>query len=397
LSEEELLKLLRDVESQHSERKATLSDATAVRKTICAFANDLQQWGTAGVIFIGVHDNGNCANTPITDELLRTIADMRSDGNILPLPRLDVERRVLNGCEVAVIMVHPAKDPPVRYKSTVWVRVAGSNRVASDADLRVLTEKRRAHDLPFDLRPLSSARVEDLDLEWFTREYLPAAVGEAELQTNDRAGDARLASVRFVSPPPEYLPTVMGLLVSGNEPTAYVPGAYVQFLRLDGLELSDPIKDQKTFTGKISELISDLEETLKAHISIATDIASHTREIQHPEYPFAALQQIVRNAVLHRTYEMTNAPTRITWFNDRIEIQNPGGPFGQVTPENFGSPGLTDYRNPHVAEAMRVLGYVQRFGLGLEIARREMRKNENPAPEFFVDASNVLVTLRRRA
>ncbi len=56
-----------------------------------------------------------------------------------------------------------------------------------------------------------------------------------------------------------------------------------------------------------------------------------------------AIHQIVYNAVMHRTYEETNAPTRVYWYNDRIEITSPGGPYGNVTPENFGKPGITDY------------------------------------------------------
>jgi ATP-dependent DNA helicase RecG len=65
-------------------------------------------------------------------------------------------------------------------------------------------------------------------------------------------------------------------------------------------------------------------------------------EERTPSVPFEALQQLIRNAVLHRTYESSNAPARITWFDDRVEIQSPGGPFGQVTVETIGQPGLTD-------------------------------------------------------
>ena len=63
---------------------------------------------------------------------------------------------------------------------------------------------------------------------------------------------------------------------------------------------------------------------------------------------------------------------RVDWFDDRIEIHNPGGPFGSVTQESFGRPGVTDYRNPNLAEAMRALGYVQRFGAGISIARKAL-------------------------
>jgi ATP-dependent DNA helicase RecG len=105
---------------------------------------------------------------------------------------------------------------------------------------------------------------------------------------------------------------------------------------------------------------------------------------------------LARNAILHRTYEGTNAPVRINWFSDRIEIHSPGGPFGQVTKENFGQPGVTDYRNPHLAEAMRVLGYVQRFGLGIQIARQMLADNGNPPPEFDVEQNFILALVRRR-
>ena len=75
---------------------------------------------------------------------------------------------------------------------------------------------------------------------------------------------------------------------------------------------------------------------------------------------------------MHRSYEATNTPVRVYWFDDRIEIHNPGGPFGSVTQENFGQPGITDYRNPNLAEALRALGYVQRFGAGIAIARKAL-------------------------
>src|SRR5207253_2834366 len=128
-------------------------------------------------------------------------------------------------------------------------------------------------------------------------------------------------------------------------------------------------------------------------ISVASDFISSPTEIRRPDYPIAALQQLARNAILHREYEGTNAPVRITWFNDRIEIQNPGGPYGQVTKRNFGQPGVTDYRNPHLAEVMKNLGYVQRFGAGIQIARRELANNGNPELEFTVEDTYVFALI----
>ncbi len=87
---------------------------------------------------------------------------------------------------------------------------------------------------------------------------------------------------------------------------------------------------------------------------------------------------------------------RIQWFSDRIEILSQGGPYGQVNRENFGRPGVTDYRNPHLAEAMRNLGYVQRFGVGIAVARKELEKNGNPPLEYATEDTHVLAIVRRR-
>jgi len=89
-------------------------------------------------------------------------------------------------------------------------------------------------------------------------------------------------------------------------------------------------------------------------------------------------------------------PNRIREAICAFANDSPGGTFGQVTRENFGHPGITDYRNPYLAEAMKVLGYVQRFGVGIPIARQELKKNGNPPPEFGIEPTNILVTVRKR-
>ena len=67
-----------------------------------------------------------------------------------------------------------------------------------------------------------------------------------------------------------------------------------------------------------------------------------------------------------------------------------------MTKENFGL-GATDYRNPLVAEILGHLGFAQRFGFGVPLARRELRRNGNPPPEFDFQPSHVGVTVRAAA
>ncbi|HLC15538.1 MAG TPA: ATP-binding protein [Thermodesulfovibrionia bacterium] len=255
-----------------------------------------------------------------------------------------------------------------------------------------MIEKRRSGNLPFDQYPVVSASLDDLDISLFQKAYLPFAISPEVLELNERSIEQQLISLRFLSK--KGIPDIASIIVFGKDPVAWIGGAYIQFLRIDGTEITDPIKDQKVITGPMPYQISQLDEILKAHIFISSDVTKGLKEQKQPDYPFIALQQLTRNAILHRTYESTNAPTRIYWFNDRIEIHNPGGLYGQVNESNFGK-GVTDYRNPLLAEAMKVLGYVQRFGMGIPLAYKECQKNGNPVPEFTFNPSYVLVTVKK--
>lgn len=396
MTDRELEQLFIDMESDRVERKASASDGAKIRQAVCAFANDMPDHRLPGVVFIGVNDDGSCASLRVTDELLCELAGMRSDGNILPLPNMSVQKRVIRGCELAAVVVAPSDFPPVRFKGQVWIRVGPRRAIASADEERRLSEKRLSKDLPFDLSPVRSATAHDLDLDLFQRTYLPAAVAPEVLERNQRSPQQQMASVRFVSAAEPPVPTVVGLLAVGKTPADYVPGAYVQFLRIEGKLLTDPIADRKECHGPLVDLLRQLDELLRANIHVSTDVKSGPVESRKPDYPLAALQQLFRNAVMHRNYQTSNAPVRITWFSDRIEIQNPGGPFGQVTRQNFGRPGITDYRNPNVAEVMKTLGYVQRFGVGIQIAVKALEDNGNPRPDFDVQDEHVLVVVRRR-
>ena len=397
MTDQELEELLNDLESDRLERKESASDGDRIRQAICAFANDLPDHQQPGILFIGANDRGEGVGLAISDQLLLTLANMRSDGNILPMPSMVVLKQKLKGHDMAVVIVQPSDSPPVRYKGTVWVRVGPRRGIANPDDERRLSEKRRFRDIPADIRPILSAPMSALDDMVFQRVYIPSAVSVEVLEQNERDIDHQYLAAKFAHPGPPACPTVLGLLSVGQSPTDWIPGDYVQFLRIDGTSITDPVQSARELRGPLPDILSELDELLKINIQATVDFTSATTEMQRPDYPLVALQQIVRNAVLHRSYENTNAPVRLYWFRDRVEIQNPGGPFGQVTRANFGMDGAYDYRNPNLAAVMRDLGYVQRFGMGIAMTRHAMATNGNPAPEFQVEDSFVAVILRRQS
>lgn len=392
----ELELMLRDLESDSVERKEAFSrDAhNSVREAVCAFANDLPGHSRAGVVFIGARDDGTPAGLPITDDLLLSLADIKTDGNIVPPPTLTVQKRKLLGTEMAVIEVQPADSPPVRYRGRIHIRIGPRRAIATAQDERILNEKRRHRDRPADVQPVPGATLADLDRLFFEETYLNAAFAPDVVEANDRTFEQRLAATKMIVEADDPTPTILGLLVLGVSTRDFLPGAYIQFLRVAGTDLSDPIADEQAIDGVVASVLLRIDEKLASHNRVAVDLTGGALERRTQPYPLVALQQVIRNAVMHRTYEATNMPVRVYWYDDRIEVTSPGGPFGVVNAENFGSPGVTDYRNPNLAESLRVLGFVQRFGAGIPTARRALSENGNPPIEFSVQPNYVGVAIR---
>lgn len=375
LTDDEISALFRDTESDRAERKRNFQAAAdRIRQAICAYANDLPNHRQPGVIFVGQDDDGSCSGINIDDELLKTLGGLRSEGLILPFPVMSVSRREIDGCTVAVIEVAPSTQPPVRLEGRTWIRVGPRRAIATAEEERRLTEKQVWQNLTFDARPCSDAALDDLDLRRFETEYVPSATSPEIRRENGRSTEEKLRALRLISR--DGHPTNAALLLLGKEPRQYLSGAYIQFLRLDGPELVDPIRDQKEVGGTVPDQVRQIEELMRLNVRTTMAIGGAQRREQ-PDYPVEALEQLIRNALLHRTYNDSTMPVKVYWYSNRIEIINPGGLYGEVNQDTIWQ-NVTAYRNPLLAEGLKSLGVVERFGYGLVQARHALEVNGNP-------------------
>jgi ATP-dependent DNA helicase RecG len=389
----EIRALIRDLETDRVERKASYSDSDSVKQAVCSYANDLPGHRLPGIVAIGVDDkNGKPVGLRVDDKLLTSLGHIRDNGQIYPFPVMSVERLAIDDQDIAVIVVQPSTSPPVKFKGRTCIRVGPRHGIATPEEESRLTEKRRHSALPFDARGLGGAGLTDLDMESIRTEIIPQLVAPDVLQQNGRTLEQQLSALRLVDPDGNVTPA--GILTAGVDPTALLPGAWTQFLRLEGTDLGSAVLSSHRVSLTVPESIRQLEEIMRGHIETAVSFVGVEREERRPDVPFESLQQILRNALMHRTYENTATPVRVSWFEDRVEILSPGGPYGTVTVENFGSPGLADYRNPTLAGLLGQLGYVQRFGVGLEVARHHLHANGNPPLEIQAEQTFVNVTVR---
>ncbi len=389
ITQDQLLELLSDLESDRVECKESSKNTDKLSEAVTAFANDLPGHQLPGYLIIGVDDNRNFVGLNVSDELLTSLGGLRSDGNIQPLPLINVAKFVFLEGEVAVVEVFPSKLPPVRYKGRVWIRVGPRRASASEQEERTLTERRVSHASTFDAQPCLDATIQDLAVNQFQNSYLSFAVNEEVIRENHRDTKQQLASLRFFDLKNDCS-TNAGILLFGKNPLVWIPGAYIQFLRLDGNTLSDEVFSERTVSGDLASSLRELETLTRLQIEQHPERESLMRERLEWTYPEIALRELFSNAVLHRSYDST-APIRFYWFSDRIEIQSPGGLYGEASKENF--PNQNSYRNPVLAEAMKNLGFVNKFGRGVARAQDALMKNGNPPASFDFDNNYVRVTV----
>ena len=392
ISEEELRRLLHDLESDRVERTVAVTNTDKFCEAICAFANDMPSNNQPGYLIIGARDkDGAIEGIEVTDKLLQQLSNYADSGQIVPLPSVTVEKMSLTEGDLAVVEVRPSDMPPVRYRGRVWIRRGPRKAIANEQDERILTEKRVHHARSFDLRPCRGCRHDDLALDLFQLTYRKAAVAPELIAENDRDMLLQMASLGFWCTE-DACATNAGAILFAEDPLNWFPGAAIQYVRYEGDALDSEPLDERRFKGDLITLLREIDSFLKTLFPSQPEAVSPLKEEIRTPYPMPAVRELLMNAVMHRDYE-SNAAIRLYWFSDRIEIQNAGGLYGAVTPETF--PNQNDYRNPKIAEAMKILGYVNTFGRGIARAQRFLRENGNPQAAFKIDEpGHFLATIR---
>ena len=335
---------------------------------------------------IGVNDDGSLSGLKVTDDLLKFFAGLRTDGNILPIPALTVDHVSFDDGDVIVVKVLPSAEPPVRYKGRCYVRIGPRKDIASRAEENILSEKRRSSIKSFDMMACSEASLEDLELSAIKNLYLPKAIAEDILADDDRSLKEQMASLRLYDREKDC-PTNAAVLLFGKNTKYFFPGAYIQHVLFDGLDNAAEILNQNEFSGSLVSMLPRLDAFVEtAVVQKSLSPVSLLQEVIKVNYPQWAIRELLMNAVMHMDYQ-SNTPTKFYQYSNRLEIVNPGGLYGNARPENF--PDVNDYRNPVIAEALKVLGYVNKFNRGIARVQKELAENGNGRANFTVDKITV--------
>lgn len=264
--------------------------------------------------------------------------------------------------------------------------------MANEAQERILNERRHAGLRPFDNQPCLGSSLSELAMDLFLATYRPQAVAREVIEENHRTVEEHMASLRLFDLR-AGCPTHAAILLFAKDPLQWLPHAYVEFVRFGGTSTAAEVLLEKRFTGDLLTLLRSFDAFLKQIPNGRPVAISTLQESFVVDYPELAIRELAMNAILHRSYEAAS-PIRFFQFLDRLEIHSPGALYGEATPENF--PRQTSYRNPTVAEALKILGFVNRYGRGVARAQDALHRNGSPEARFEFGDTFFLATIPAR-
>ncbi|MCB9473185.1 MAG: putative DNA binding domain-containing protein [Candidatus Delongbacteria bacterium] len=375
----DLVEILKYPEGKTLEFKRDLSSPDAVMKAIVAFANT-----AGGTLLIGVEDRTRHVRG-VSDplDLEERAANLISD-RIMPRLVPEIEIISWRRTHVLALQVHPsqsrphylAKEGPV---GGVYVRVGSTNR---RADAELIEEMRRfARGEGFDEQPMPGLDPEVLDFRAASESFAPFRdLGRRELET-----------LRLVT---QYqgskVPTVGGMLLFGKDRERHFPDAWIQagrFAGIDKTHILDRVEIRSMPVRAVEEAIHFVEK----HAWHGAEIGA-VRRTDRWTLPPEAVRESVINAVVHTDYAQRGAPIRLSIFDDRLEVENPGLlPFG-LTIEDLPH-GISKLRNRVIGRTFHALGLVEQWGSGIQRMTATCQAAGLAAPIFEELATRFRVTI----
>lgn len=394
----------RVVESTRIEFKSGWNPNSIIH-SICAFANDIDNVG-GGYIVIGVEENNGSPVFPI-----KGIEQEKIDGIlkeligychcIEPLYNPIVEPVLFQGKYIIVIWVTGGFGRPYKASKDIfteksnklyYIRKFSSTIVASPEEEKQLFYV--SSDIPFDDRANLAADVSDLDIG-LMRQHLKE-IGSSLYELSLKEDAFKIAKdMQLVSGPPENIkPLNVGILMFSERPEKYF-----RYARIEVVDIPDPTGTnmvEKVFTGPIQRQLKDALAYIKNYIlkeAIIKD-AHKAESTKIYNYPYAAVEELLANAVYHRSYQV-NEPITVRITPNSITITSFPGFDRSISDRNISEYDITSpiYRNRRIGDFLKELHLIEGRNTGYPTVLNALRENGSPYPKFEMDDNRTYLTV----
>lgn len=367
----DLFNIIKDGENYKTEFKSKIEKNAA--KDAVALLNT-----NGGFIIFGVTDDGKIIGTQRKNP--KKAVETLILQPINPVPKSKIYEFDINGKHLVVLELK--KNGRIySYKNVVYSRIGSLSKPLSLDEL--FSKASESLLIKFDSLICPNARMDDINTRLVDK-YLK----ERERRRNifyEKPNKEIFVKINAAARKNgKIMPTNAGILFFSDNPQKFIPHAK---LRIDFVKDELLLEAEKKYeiSGSLWQIIDKGIEILRTE----TPLESYQMEVkrmERPKFPLSAIREALINALIHRNYFIP-AEVIVLVFPDRIEIKNPGSFPPGVTPDH---PKHIP-RNPILAQYVYDIGYVEKYGIGIERMRKYCRENNYPEPKFLLEESYTTV------
>ncbi|MEI6140399.1 MAG: ATP-binding protein [Mariniphaga sp.] len=372
-----------------------------VLHSVCAFANDINNWG-GGYIIIGANAIEGIPQFPPKGLKLESLDRIQGEligicykiqPNYLPI----VQPYEIEGTHILIVWCPAGDMRPYSCPSTLgndarrqyYIRSGSRSIVAQGNNQTRLIEL--TAKIPFDDRINQEAKLNDLDLG-LIREFLQEVGSDLFEESTSMPFVELCKAMQIARGPVEFLrPVNAGLLFFNNNPHRFINRAWIELV----IHRDDSGRNfsSETFKGPLQKQIRNCLAYLKLEIlkTETKKVRGQAESITASNYPYNAIEEAICNAVYHKSYP-EEKPIEIQVLPDRIEILSYPGPLPPIKNADLQQRRVIarDYRNRRIGDFLKELQLTEGKATGIPVIRDAMAKNGNPEPLFYTDEENVL-------
>lgn len=340
-----------------------------IDREIVAFANS-----AGGSIFVGISDNNYIKGIDITNKLKSEIFDIARNCD----PNIQIELITHANNRVLEIKIFEGIDKPYKCTEGFFLRTGPtSQKLKRDEILQLIQD---SHRINFD---------ETLNYvfnypEDFSSEALQIFLKQANITTALPNEDVLISLSVAKKVQDKFLLTNAGILFFAKNPQQFFPEAYITLVKYLGRDRFS-ILDNQSIRGNLITQIDQSMDFVRRHMSSSAEFSVELHKasrVDRYDYPPLALREVIVNAIAHRDYLYDASHIYIHLYQDRIEIENPGGLYKGLTLENLGKRSVR--RNRLIADLLHHARYIEKIGSGFDRMKAALTENNNPPFEVSV-------------
>jgi len=376
--------------------------------SICAFANDIDNCG-GGYIIVGIEEESGMPKFPVKGlpkDSLDTINKelLQYCNEISPRYLPVVEQVQFEGKEIVVIWCPGGEARPYKAPDHVYHKKGEKKefsyyirKMSNSIKANQLEEKELmilANNVPYDDRVNYQSKIPDLKSS-LIQEFLNEVGSDLYEPSLSKTVEEVGTDMRIIGGPTELRkPLNVGLMFFNDSPDKFFP-----YARIEVVDKPDPTGEgmtEKIFTGPLDRQLKDSLSYIKNYIikEKISKISDAAEAIRIYNYPYAAVEEALCNAVYHKSYQI-GEPVTVMITPEKMEITSLPGPDRTISDEDLKNYHLISkrYRNRRIGDFLKELKLIEGRNTGIPTILRALKNNGSDLPIFETDEERSYFTI----